>query len=256
MILLAPSKGQDTLPGHNALPSTQPEFLDQARELVEIMRGYDLFSLRALMRISPALAERTLEQVQSFTLPFSPENAKPAILTFTGEVYRALNAVDCSKEDLLFAQEQARILSGLYGCLRPLDLIQPYRLEMGDKLPTAAGTGLYRFWGDRLTASLDQAARQTAYPILINLASAEYSKVIVRKRLTVPWLDIEFKEESNGSLRTVALYAKRARGLMAGFIIRTRIEHPADLQQFTGGGYTFRRALSNTERWVFTRAQT
>jgi cytoplasmic iron level regulating protein YaaA (DUF328/UPF0246 family) len=155
-----------------------------------------------------------------------------------------------------FAQEHFRILSGLYGCLRPLDCIQPYRLEMATPLGNDCGTTLYAFWSERVTASINRALAREAHPMLINLSSAEYAKVIDKKRLNAPWLDILFQEEASGRRRTVATHAKRARGLMAAFCIRHRIEQPAMMQEFNESGYRFRPDLSTEWQWLFTRQAT
>jgi cytoplasmic iron level regulating protein YaaA (DUF328/UPF0246 family) len=255
MIILSPSKGQDFDAVDPTLPCSQPAFADQARLLITALHQYTPDELRTRMRISPALAARTHAQIRAFGLASEPtaRKAKQALLAFSGEAFRSLNAAGFSGEDLLFAQERIRILSGLYGCLRALDLIQPHRLEMNDTLTIATAKNLAAFWSDRITESLRQALAGEQQPILINLASAEYAKVIRRERLHAPWLDIQFKEEKGGSLKTVALFAKRARGLMTGFLVRNRIENPADLQRFTGGGYAFRPHLSNAGQWVFTR---
>lgn len=253
MIIPASSKGQDFTPAATTPSPSLPEFLEQAHGLIELLRHYSLPDFRILMHVSQDLAEQTLAQLHSFSLSCPPENSKPAILAFSGEAYRSLAAMDCTPEDLTFAQNHVRILSGLYGSLRPLDLIQPYRLEMGTALPNARGKTLYPFWSDLITASLNKAMAKERHPILINLASNEYAKVVQKNRLHGPWLDIQFMEETNDRLRSVAVYAKRARGLMAGFYIRNRTEHPEDLQRFTGSGYTFRPDLSNEHRWLFTR---
>lgn len=253
MIILASSKGQDFTPATTTPSSTLPEFLDQAHQLITLLRNYSLPDLRTLMHVSQGLAEQTLGQLHSFSLSCTPENSKPAILAFSGEAYRSLAAMVWTPEDLTFAQDHVRILSGLYGSLRPLDLIQPYRLEMGTSLPNERGKTLYPFWSDLVTASLNRAMAKERHPILINLASNEYAKVVHKSRLHGPWLDIQFMEETNGRLKSVAVFAKRARGLMAGFYIRNRIEHPEDLRHFTGSGYAFRPDLSNEHKWLFTR---
>lgn len=255
MIILASSKGQDFTPAATTPSPTLPEFFEQAHALIALLRHYSLPDLRSLMQVSQDLAAQTLARIHSFSLSRTPENSKPAILAFSGEAYRSLAAMDWTPEELRFAQDRIRILSGLYGSLRPLDLIQPYRLEMGTSLPNAQGKTLYPFWSDLVTASLNRAMAKERHPMLINLASNEYAKVVQKKRLHGPWLDIQFMEETNGRLKSVAVFAKRARGLMAGFCIRNRIERPEDLRHFTGSGYTFRPDLSNEHQWLFTRPQ-
>ena len=255
MIILASSKGQDFTPAATTPSPILPEFFEQAHELIALLRHYSLPDLRALMHVSQDLAEQTLVRIHSFSLSCTPENCKPAILAFSGEAYRSLAAMNWTPEDMGFAQDHLRILSGLYGSLRPLDLIQPYRLEMGMSLPNARGKTLYSFWSDLVTESLNRAMAKERHPMLINLASNEYAQVVQKKRLPGPWLDIRFMEETNGRLKSVAVYAKRGRGLLAGFCIRNRIERPEDFHHFTGSGYTFRPDLSSEHQWLFTRPQ-
>ena len=249
MIILSSSKGQDFSPADNALSPTRPEFLEQARQLITLLRQYDLPSLCLLMGISQTLAARTQNQFHSFT----SKNGKPAILAYSGEAYRSLDAESFSPADLDFSQERLRILSGLYGILRPMDLIEPHRLEMGYALPNEQGKTLYAFWRKRITSYLSKAMEQERHPMLINLASHEYAKVVDRNRFTATWFDIQFKEEDKGRLKSVAIHAKRARGMMAAFLIRNRVETPKDIQQFRGGGYTFRPELSKSRQYMFTR---
>lgn len=253
MIILSSSKGQDFSPIDSATLPTQPVFIDQARQLVTLLRQYDLSSLCLLMGISPALAERTQGQFHNFTLAGTPKNGKPAILAYSGEAFRSLGAVGFTPTDLHFAEQHMRILSGLYGCLRPLDLIQPHRLEMGYALPNEQGKTLYAFWSRLITDHLNRAMAKERHPILINLASHEYAKAVEKHRLNGPWLDIQFKEEDNGRLKSVAIHAKRARGMMAAFLVRSGVTHPEEIQQFTGGGYSYRPDLSKDRQWIFTR---
>jgi cytoplasmic iron level regulating protein YaaA (DUF328/UPF0246 family) len=253
MIILSPSKGQDFSPMDRTLPWTLPEFSTQAQQLIDTLNQQDHESLADLLETSPALTRRSGELIRAFTTPHTPGNAKQALLAFSGEVYRSMAAVTFTTEALQYAQSQVRILSGLYGCLRPFDLIQPHRLEMGSKLLPPHGKNLSVFWRDLVTASLNRAIREEAQPLLINLASSEYSRTIHREQLQAPWLDIQFKEQKDGKLRTVALFAKRARGLMADFLLRNRVQDPAVMQRFTGGGYQFRRQESSATCWVFIR---
>lgn len=253
MIILSSSKGQDFSPIDSATPPTQPVFLDQARQLVTLLRQYDLSSLCLLMGISPALAERTQGQFHNFTLAGTPKNGKPAILAYSGEAFRSLGAVGFAPTELHFAQQHLRILSGLYGCLRPLDLIQPHRLEMGYALPNEQGKTLYAFWSRLITDHLNRTMAKEPHPILINLASHEYAKAVEKQRLIGPWLDIQFKEEENGRQKSVAIHAKRARGMMAAFLVRSRVTRPEEIRQFTGGGYSYRPDLSKDRQWIFTR---
>lgn len=253
MIILSPSKGQDFSPMERTLAWTLPEFSTQAQQLIDTLRQQDHESLADLLEVSPALARRSGELIRAFTTPHAPENAKQAVLAFSGEVYRSMAAITLTAEALLYAQSQVRILSGLYGCLRPLDLIQPHRLEMGGKVQPPNGRNLSVFWRGLVTASLNRAIKEEAQPLLINLASSEYSRIIDREQLQAPWLDIQFKEQKSGTSRTVAIFAKRARGLMADFLLRNRVQDPAAMQEFTEGGYQFCRQESSAACWVFLR---
>ncbi|MGD9948077.1 MAG: YaaA family protein [Desulfobulbus sp.] len=251
MIIFTSSKGQDFSPATPPLPHTEPEFQHKARELNAILNTLDLAGLQQLMGISAPLAARTREQI----LGFAAAEPKPALLTYSGEAFRSLNAAAFSIEDFRFAQAHFRIFSGLYGPLRPLDLIAPHRLEMGYKLTNPAGESLYPFWSKDITAHLNAALKQESAPLLINLASMEYSKVVEKKKLCGPWIDIQFKEQAGDTLKSVAIYAKRARGMMASYLIKNRIETLNDVIPFSDGGYTYHPELSKERLLVFTRPQ-
>jgi len=254
MIIVSSAKTQDFSPVEISLTPTLPLFFDEThRHLLPALRQYDLAGLRVLMGISEPLAEQTHAQFVDFSLNTSPQNGKPAILAYSGEVFRRMHPAGFLSEDLHFAQQRLRILSGLYGLLRPLDLIQPHRLEMGSSLANLRGKTLYAFWSQLVTDQLNEALAQERYPALINLASEEYSKVVEKNRLQAPWLDIQFKEDDRGRLKTVAIHAKRARGLMAAFLIRNRIEQPEAIHGFDAEGYRFQPELSTDRQYVFTR---
>jgi len=249
MIILSSSKGQDFTPVDCSLPTTRPAFLDQARQLITLLRQYDLESLKLLMGASQALTERTHAQIHAF----AGKEVKPAILAYNGEAYRSLDAGGLTSDDLEYAQQRLRILSGLYGILRPFDLIRPHRLEMGCALANDQGETLYPFWSKRITDGLNKAMAQEAQPLLINLASHEYAKAVEKNRIKGRWLDIQFKEETADGLKNMAVHAKRARGLMAAFLIRNRIERAEDIKQFNGGGYAYQPELSTDRHFAFTR---
>ncbi|PIE57680.1 MAG: hypothetical protein CSA33_07420 [Desulfobulbus propionicus] len=255
MLVLSPSKGQNFDQPASTATYTQPIFLDQSEKLIRNLRGLNVEQLREKMHISEKLAILNRERYLSFQAPFTPQNAKQALYAFTGDVYTDIAVEQYTAEDLHFSQQHLRILSGLYGCLRPLDLIQPYRLEMKTALETHRGKNLYRFWGNRVAKAITEAAQKSGSSVLFNLASSEYYKVIKNKALQVPVLDIQFKDEKAGNLRIIAIFAKRARGKMADFIIRNKITEPQQLQAFTGHGYAFNQSLSTESRYVFTRQQ-
>ena len=254
MLLLAPSKGQTFAPIDPHPTTFQPEFLEQSRMLIQALARLDKHALAELMQLSPALTEHTLDKIQALATDAAP--ARPALFAFSGEAFRSLDAASLNEADLQFAQAQLRILSGLYGVLRPFDLIRPHRLEMATRLAVGTAKNLYDFWGELVTASLNRDLAREETPVVLNLASDEYARVVQKKRLTAPWLDIQFKEESNGRLRSVAIHAKRARGLMARFILRERITRAADLRAFSDSGYRFRPELSSEWSWVFARPST
>ena len=254
MLLLAPSKGQTFAPIDPHPTTFQPEFPDQSGMLIQALARLDGPALAKLMQLSPALTEQTLDKIQALATDAAP--ARPALFAFSGEAFRSLDAASLNDADLQFAQAQLRILSGLYGVLRPFDLIRPHRLEMATRLAVGTAKNLYDFWGELVTASLNRDLAREETPVVLNLASDEYARVVQKKRLTAPWLDIQFKEESNGRLRSVAIHAKRARGLMARFILRERITRAADLRAFSDSGYRFRPELSSEWSWVFARPST
>ena len=254
MLLLAPSKGQTFAPIDPHPTTFQPEFPDQSGMLIEALARLDGPALAKLMQLSPALTEQTLDKIRALATDAAP--ARPALFAFSGEAFRSLDAASLNEADLQFAQAQLRILSGLYGVLRPFDLIRPHRLEMATRLAVGTAKNLYDFWGELVTASLNRDLAREETPVVLNLASDEYARVVQKKRLTAPWLDIQFKEESNGRLRSVAIHAKRARGLMARFILRERITRAADLRAFSDAGYRFRPELSTEWSWVFARPAT
>lgn len=254
MLLLAPSKGQTFAPIDPHPTTFQPEFLEQSRMLIQALARLDKHALAGLMQLSPALTEQTLDKIRALATDAAP--ARPALFAFSGEAFRSLDAASLNEADLQFAQAQLRILSGLYGVLRPFDLIRPHRLEMATRLAVGTAKNLYDFWGELVTASLNRDLAREETPVVLNLASDEYARVVQKKRLTAPWLDIQFKEESNGRLRSVAIHAKRARGLMARFILRERITRAADLRAFSDSGYRFRPELSSEWSWVFARPST
>lgn len=251
LVVLSPAKNLDVEPVNVSLQATQPELMSEMRELVDTCKQLSPANLASLMSISDKLAILNVERFNSFEFPFTQDNAKPAVLTFNGDVYTGLDAESLSEDDLTFAQQHLRILSGLYGVLRPLDLMQAYRLEMGTRLDNPKGKNLYEFWGDKVTEQLN-AEQQ---PIMVNLASNEYFKVVSKKLLSAPVITPVFKDTKNGNLKVISFFAKKARGLMARYIIENRITDVEQLKQFDVAGYAFDATLSSATEWVFTRPE-
>jgi len=251
--LLSPAKTIDFANARDVSPTSQPEFLSDATYLADKLSKHSAKHLAALMSLNPALAAQTKERADAWDAPGHEDGGKPAAMAFQGAVYRGLDAASLSSDDLAFAQGHVRIISGLYGVLRPLDRMQPYRLEMGLKWPiTTKKKSLYHYWEDRLADHIVGAANGC----LINLASNEYSKAILRKDSPVRVITPLFKDEVNGQFKSLMTYAKEARGQMARYLIQQRIENPVDLKNFTGMGYAFNAGLSTENDWVFTRKKT
>ncbi|UYF99542.1 MULTISPECIES: peroxide stress protein YaaA [unclassified Halomonas] len=234
---------------------TQPDFIEQSQPLIDILRDYSPQQISELMGISDKLAGLNAARFKEWQPPFSLDNAKPAAQAFQGDVYTGLEAESFSETDNRFAQKHLRILSGLYGLLRPLDLIQAYRLEMGTKLPNAAGKDLYAYWKPILTPALAEAIDESGSNVLVNLASNEYFKAVDAKKLDAEIVTPVFKDEKNGSYKIISFYAKKARGLMSAWIIREQVNSPEALKAFDVAGYGFDKAASNERELVFTRRE-
>ena len=253
LIILSPAKTLDFDSPVNVQEFTQPDFLDESQLLVEQLRELSPPELGRLMGISEALAVLNAGRYSAWSLPFSPENARQALFAFNGDVYEGLQAASLSPEDVRFAQGRLRILSGLYGVLRPLDLMQPYRLEMGTRLPNARGKDLYAFWGERLAVALNAAAREVRGETLVNLASEEYFRAVALKKLAVPVIQPVFEDWSRGQYKVVSFHAKRARGLMARHVVTQHLESVGGLKSFAAEGYAYDAGASDGQRWVFRR---
>lgn len=258
LVLISPAKTLDFETPSQTERFSQPDFLPQTQELVRWLRELAPHQISALMGISDKLGQLNYDRYVQWHTPFDPSNAKQAVLAFKGDVYTGLAVEGFSQEDLDFAQDHLRILSGLYGLLRPLDLIQPYRLEMGTKLTgtklrTAIGKNLYGFWGQRLTDAINEQLRRRGCNALINLASQEYFRAVDAKKLAAPLITPVFKDWKNGQYKVISFYAKKARGMMASFLIRNRLKRLNDLHHFKEGGYGFAADLSSDRDWVFTR---
>ena len=256
LILLSPAKSLDLdTPLPAELPHTLPEFRQEAAQLIEVLRPLAPQQVASLMHLSDALAALNVARYAAWSPRFTAKNARPALLTFNGDVYEGLNARSLARSDLDWAQDHLAILSGLYGVLRPLDWMQPYRLEMGTRLATPAGANLYQFWGDRLAEHLNQRLAGDPAPVLLNLASQEYFKAVDRKALRPRVVECVFEDWKGGSWKIISFHAKRARGLMARHAIQQRARKPEDLRGFDAEGWAHDAAASSTDRMVFRRKQ-
>ncbi|MEM8866527.1 MAG: peroxide stress protein YaaA [Planctomycetota bacterium] len=256
LILLSPAKTLDLTPTERDLPATKPEFLSDTKQLAKITGELSQKQVAKLMDISDSLAETAHGYFQDWKQKWDAKSAKQAVLMFRGDVYQGLDADTLSDDDLTYAQDRLRLISGLYGLLRPLDLMQAYRLEMGTKLKNSRGKDLYDFWQTKLSAAVDEAAQSTGgEPLVVNLASKEYAKAVQPGDLETPVVAPEFKDKKNGKYRIISFYAKQARGTMARFLIQKKAKTAADLRKFRGDGYRFNRELSTDKAPVFTRDQ-
>ncbi|NCU67288.1 peroxide stress protein YaaA [Acidovorax sp. 210-6] len=254
LILLSPAKSLDLdTPLPAELPHTLPEFRQEAAQLIEVLRPLAPQQVASLMHLSDALAALNVARYAAWSPRFTAKNARPALLTFNGDVYEGLDARSLARSDLDWAQDHLAILSGLYGVLRPLDWMQPYRLEMGTRLATPAGANLYQFWGDRLAEHLNQRLAGDPAPVLLNLASQEYFKAVDRKALRPRVVECVFEDWKGGSWKIISFHAKRARGLMARHAIQQRARKPEDLRGFDAEGWAHDAAASSTGRMVFRR---
>ena len=251
--VLSPAK---TLDYDSELPIetyTEPDFLDEAGELVHILKDYDVDDLEDLMSISEKLAILNHGRYESFETPFSPSNSRPAIFAFKGDVYRDLELDDYDENDFDYLQDHVRILSGLYGVLRPLDLMQPYRLEMGTRLKNPRGDRLYAFWGSKIAENLNEALEKQGDEIIVNLASNEYWKSVDQSTLEGRVIKVDFLDEKKGKYKIVSFYAKRARGYMTNFMVQNHCKTVDDLKAFDVDGYYFSEERSEGDNLVFLR---
>ncbi len=256
LIVISPAKSLDYETPLATKKFSEPDMLDHAAELVDVMSGKSPDELASMMHISPSLAELNFTRFQDWQRPFTPDNARPALLAFDGDVYSGMDAPNTFGErDFTHAQKTLRILSGLYGVLRPLDLMQPYRLEMGSKLETDAGSDLYSFWGDTITQNLNDAVEASpGANVLVNLASNEYFGSVRTDTLTAPVITPNFLDaKGDGDYKIVSFFAKRARGAMSGWIIKNRVTAKRSLTEFDGMGYRFDPDRSTADRPVFIR---
>lgn len=253
IVVLSPAKTLDFSTPPTIADCSQPDFLSQSQLLIQHLKKLSPLAISELMGISDPLAVLNAQRYAEWSLPFTAKNAKQAVQAFNGDVYDGLDATTLSSSDLLFAQDHVRILSGLYGLLRPLDLIQAYRLEMGTRLTTERGKDLYAFWGERITAALKAQLKEQGAAALVNLASEEYFKSVHVKTLDVPVIQPVFEDWSASKYKVVSFFAKKARGWMARFAILERVVQPEKLKEFSESGYRFAVDASDDHRWVFRR---
>ena len=255
LMVISPAKTLDYTSPLATQEYSLPRYLEQSSQLIEVLRTLSPNQLAELMQLSDKLAGLNVARFTQWQPDFTLENARQAILAFRGDVYTGLDADSLSAADFKYAQQHLRILSGLYGVLRPLDLMQPYRLEMGTKLDNPVGANLYEFWGEQITDSLNQCLAEQNTDILLNLASNEYFKAVKPKQLKATLIDVDFKDCKNGQYKIISFYAKKARGMMARYVIENKIDSVAGLRKFNTQGYYYSAEQSKPEHLVFLRDQ-
>jgi uncharacterized protein len=254
LFLISPAKSLDyDTPAPADLPHTLPQFTKQSAELIDLLRRYSPQQISELMDLSDALSGLNVARYHAWRPKFTAKNSKQAILAFNGDVYDGMDAKTLKAADLEWAQSHLVMLSGLYGALRPLDWMQPYRLEMGTRLANPAGSNLYKFWGAQIANYLDAQLAQEKAPVIVNLASNEYFKVVDRKALKARVVECVFEEHKNGQYKVISFMAKRARGMMARFAIQKRIKDVKKLEAFNSDGYAFNASQSTPDRLIFRR---
>lgn len=258
LFLLSPAKTLDydsPVPAPVAKKATDPRFTDRAAELIALLRRKSPAEVASLMDLSDKLAQLNVARYGAWQPRATPDNSKPAVLAFAGDVYDGLDAKTLRTADLAWAQEHLVLLSGLYGALRPLDRLQPYRLEMGTALKTPRGANLYEFWGDTLAEYLNERQADEAHPVIVNLASQEYARAALRPALKARVIDCQFEDYKGGGYKIISFFAKRARGLMVRYALQHRAATPEQLKGFDLEGYRFAPAASGPDRFVFRRDQ-
>ncbi|PIT10035.1 peroxide stress protein YaaA [Snodgrassella alvi] len=251
--VISPAKKLNETVGITTKHYTQPQLLQQAQQLMPLLQQLAPHEIATLMSISDKLALQNAERYHHWLPPFTPDNAKQAVYLFNGDVYEGLDASHLSEPELNYMQQHLAILSGLYGVLKPLDLIQPYRLEMGIKLANPRGKDLYAFWGDIITNTIEQNMQAVQDQVLINLASQEYFKVIKPSKLSASIITPVFKDQKNGEYKIISFYAKRARGLFMRYAAEKQLTEPEELKDFDYEGYYYDKASSSDKQWIFLR---
>ena len=253
LAIISPAKTLDYNSPAPTRKHTEPQFLEDSSELIDELREFAPPDVADLMGISSKLAELNVERYATWRTPFTRRNARQAILAFKGDVYLGLDAYSYTERDFTWAQKHVRILSGLHGLLKPLDLIQPYRLEMGSRLKNGRGSDLYEFWGDKVTDALNEALAAQKQPLLINLASNEYFNVLDAGRIDARIVTPTFRDLKNGRYKFLSFFAKKARGLMTSHIVKNRVSTLKALRAFDWQGYRFSKDQSRADEWVFLR---
>ncbi len=235
------------------MPLSTPALIDKAAYLVSLLQAHNIDDIKELMGVSEKIAALNVRRYQDFSVPLDHHNAKPAIFSFKGDVYQPIQLDHYENDKLTFLNNHVRILSGLYGVLRPLDYLYPYRLEMGTKLHNRAGENLYAFWSDSVTAELNHLLATKDEPVTIDLASQEYSKVIDKQALCGRYITVDFKEKKQDGYRTIGIYAKKARGMMVDYVVNHHVDNHQGIKHFNMAGYEYRDDLSDETHYVFTR---
>jgi len=253
LIIISPAKTLDYETPAKTKIFTQPDYLNDSEELISRLRQLSSLDISELMNVSINIADLNFDRYEAWNKEFNEENAKQAVLAFKGDVYTGLDAESFNRKDFSFAQKHLRILSGLYGLLRPLDLMQPYRLEMGTRLTTDRGKNLYEFWGSAITRGLSAQLKKIQSDYVINLASNEYFKAVKPKELDAHVITPAFKDYKDGKYKMIGVYAKKARGMLSRYIIKNQLTDPEDIKTFNEDGYAFDKKLSQDNVWVFSR---
>ncbi|GAB2904303.1 peroxide stress protein YaaA [Microbulbifer echini] len=253
LIVISPAKTLDYESDIPALETTQPNFLKESAALIQELRALSPQQISSLMKVSDKLGVLNYDRFQTWKRPFTDKNARPALLAFKGDVYTGLAAETMGKRDFSYAQKHLRMLSGLYGLLRPLDLMQPYRLEMGTRFANSRGKNLYEFWGEEITEELNEQLHKLKSHELVNLASNEYFKSVKPKVLNAEVITPHFKDLKNGQYKMISFFAKKARGMMSRWAIDQRVKKAQELKGFDVAGYQFNPDMSSERDWVFTR---
>lgn len=253
LFLLSPAKSLDYESALPPVKASEPQFVPQSAELISTLKKKTSKHIAELMDLSDALAKLNVDRYKAWSPTFNEANARPAVLAFNGDVYEGLDAKSLKPKELQWAQDHVAILSGLYGVLRPLDLMQPYRLEMGTALKHGKANNLYQFWGSQIAAHLNKQLSGSKEPVIVNLASQEYFKAVDRKVLQARVIDCVFQDFKNGQYKIISFFAKRARGLMARYAIQHQVKTPQALHNFNSEGYVFEPTASNDDTLVFRR---